>query len=246
MTKIENINLRDFSNNEHYRYMADFSELVSTYPDSIMGMEVLYGVFQNTLMAEDLALRVEEGSSTSKTLELLGQLRDKAWNAIYLRVKATLLSPFEDEALSARAIERIFHQFGDVCSMTYSDQSEAVTNFTNNLLLPQNILHVDRIGFSTWVLELKNRNEQFKAVYNERNSEFSGRESDVVKAARTLIDPVYKQLIEKMNASIVLEFAQPETITFASKLNRKIKHYQSSFVTHESGSKVEEKEIDVV
>ena len=242
MLKIETINLHNFSNKEHYRFMTDFSELVSTYPASILGMDVWYRVFQNTLMAEDLALRVEEGSAVAQTLEQLDQLRDKTWNAINMRVKATLLSPLEEEAQSAKVIERIIHRYGDVCSMTYNEESLALINLTNDLLMPVNDVHIDRVGFPIWVIELKRLNEQLHAIYNARNLEFAGRESDDVKAARTLIDPVYHQLIEKMNAYIVLEFAQPEVITFARKLNEKIKYYQTTFVSRDSRSMAEKEE----
>lgn len=241
MTKIEYINLRNFSNKEHNQFMTDFSELISTYPSSIMGMEVLYGIFQNTLIAEDLALRVEQGSSTSKTLEFLDQLRDKTWNAIYMRVKATLLSPLEEESQGAKTIERILNRYGDVRSLTYSEQSLALVNLTNDLLLNENEKHIDSVGFASWVIELKSRNEQFMAVYENRKSEFSGRESGEVKAVRTLIDPVYEQLVEKINASLVLEFAQPETITLAKMLNAKIKQFTTSSVSLDSRSTVEER-----
>ena len=241
MTKIEYINLRNFSNREHNQFMTDFSELISTYHSSIMGMEVLYGIFQNTLMAEDLALRVEEGSSISKTLEYLDQLRDKTWNAIHLRVKATLLSPLEEEVQSAQTIEKIIHRYGDVRALTYSEQSSALVNLTNDLLLTENEKHIDRMGFPAWVIELKSRNEQFMAVYDNRKSEFSGRESGKVKAVRTLIDPVYEQLVERINATLVLEFAQPETIILAGMLNEKIKQFTTSPVTFNRQSMVEER-----
>ena len=226
--------------------MTGFSELVSTYPACISGMEVVYGVFQNTLMAEDLALRVEDGSAVAKTLEHIDQLRDKTWNAIHSRVEATLLSPLEEEAQSAEVIDRIIHQYGDVCSMTYSEQSSAVIKLTNELLHTVNEVHVDTIGLPIWVIALKSQNEQFLAVYNEQKSEFAGRESGEVKAARTLIDPVYKQLVEKINASIVLEFARPEVINFVSKLNEKIKYYQTTSVGLKSGSRVEERKEEQV
>ncbi|HEY3372886.1 MAG TPA: DUF6261 family protein [Prolixibacteraceae bacterium] len=237
MTQIETINLHNFSNREHHRFMAEFNKLVSAYPASILGLDVLYGLFQNTLKAEDLALRVEEGSTISKNLEQLGQLREKTWNAIDLRVKATLFSPLAEEAQSAQVIEQIIQQYGDIYSKTYIEQSSAVTNLLNDLLLPVDEVHMDRMGISTWVIELKRRNEQFQELYNERSAEFAGHESDDVKTVRSLIDPIYQQLVDKINATILLEFAQPEAITFVNKLNEKIKHDQSILFIRNSQSK---------
>lgn len=246
MTKIETINLHDFSNNEHFWLMSDFDQLVASHPACVWGMEVLYDIFKNTLLAEDLALRVEQGSHVSQTLERLDQQRDQLWNAINMRVQATLLSPLEEEAQSAQVIEQILEFYGDVCSMTNTDQSLAVNNLTHELLLSENEVHIDRIGFPTWVIGLKNCNEEFLEVYNRRNSEFAGRESGDVKTVRTLLDPVYHQLVEKMNATLVLEFAQPETIIFVKKFNEKIHHYLSTSVKRNSLSHVEERKIKEV
>jgi hypothetical protein len=240
MTKIEAINLSNFDNNTHYHFMVYFSELVSTYPASMLGLEDLYGNFSNNLKAEDLALRIEEGSTVSKTLEHLDQLRDKTWNAINMRIKATLLSPLEEESQSAKVLERVLQFYGDISSLNYYEQSSALTNLSNDLLLPENELHIDRVGFPVWVIELKRLNEQFQTIYNEQTTEFAGRKSDDVKSVRILIDPIYNQLIEKMNASIVLEFARPEVITFINKLNEKIKQVQSILNIRNSLSQVKE------
>ncbi|HAH24041.1 MAG TPA: hypothetical protein DCL77_09845, partial [Prolixibacteraceae bacterium] len=59
-------------------------------------------------------------------------------------------------------------------------------------------------------------------------------------------DPVYHQLVEKMNASLVLEFASPEVITFAHILNEKINYYQTTFAIRDNGSivkKIEKEEV---
>ena len=247
MTKIETINFHSFSNKEHYQFMSDFDQLLSIYPAALSSWKVLYGVFQNTLMAEDLALRVEQGSRLSVTLEQLDHLRDKTWIAINIRVKATLLSPFEEQVESAQAIQQVLQHYGDICALTYYEQSLALTNLANDLRQPMNEVHINKMGLLEWVSELKSQNQQFKAVYIERNSAFAGRESGDVKAVRTLLDPVYEQLIDKINASIVLEFAPPEVIAFAIKLNAKIKYYNNTIpISFSSPCLVGEKEKEAV
>jgi hypothetical protein len=42
-----------------------------------------------------------------------------------------------------------------------------------------------------------------------------------------LIDPVYLQLVERINASLALEFASEEVIDFANRMNEKIKYYKT-------------------
>lgn len=242
MNKIESIDLRNLDNNEHYQYMSGFDKLIINHPDAVMGSEVLHGVFKNTLMAEDLALRLEQGSSVLQALDRLDRQRDKTWNAINTRIRATLLSPIEDEVQSAQVIQQILNLYGDVCSHTYSEQSTAIAQLTDDMLLPVIAIHVERVGLIEWVRELKKQNEKFTTVFNDWNSEFAGRESNDVKAARTLIDPVYLQLVERINASLALEFASLEVIDLANRLNEKIKYYKTPQAFRVNRSFVEIKE----
>lgn len=242
MVKIESIDLRNFENSEHFQFMSGFDKLISTHKEAVMGSEVIYGIFKNTLMAEDLALRLEQGSSVMQTLDRMDRQRDKTWNAINIRIRATLISPIEDEVLSAQVIQQILNLYGDVCSHTYSDQSVVIAQLTDDLQLPVIAIHVDRIGLVEWVRELKKQNDKFIAVFNDWNSEFAGRESNDVKAARTLLDPVYLQLVERINASLALEFASEEVVDFAIWLNDKIKYYKTPPAYRANRSHVEIKE----
>jgi hypothetical protein len=238
MTKIEPVDLRSFDNNDHFQFMTGFDKLISTHKCAITGAEITYGIFKNTLMAEDLAIRIEQGSSAAQKLDKLDRQRDKTWNAIQLRIKATLLSPIKEEVESAQFIQHIINLYGDVCTLTYSEQSSAIENLTNDLELPVIAIHTDKIGLTHWMVELKRQNHQFTEAFDAINSEFARRESNDVKAVRTLIDPVYLQLVERINASIILEFALHEVIDLVQKLNDKIKYYKTPLVYRNSSSTV--------
>jgi hypothetical protein len=238
MIKIEPVDLRSFDNNEHFQFMTGFDKLISTHKAAILGAEVTYGIFKNTLTAEDLAIRIEQGSSAAQTLDRLDRQRDKTLKAIHMRLSATLLSPFKEEVDSAQFIQHILYLYGDVCTLTYSEQSAAIENITTDLELPVIAVHTNRIGISDWVLELKKQNRQFSEAFDAINSEFARRESNDVKAVRTLIDPVHYQLVERINASIILEFAPPEVMDLAQKLNEKIKYYKTPAVYRNSGNTV--------
>jgi len=241
MNKIEAVKLRTLDNEEHFQFMTGFDSLITCHPTAIMGSEVIYGIFKNTLMAEDLAYRIEQGSSAAQTLDRLDKLRDRTWNAIRLRVKATLQSPFKGEADSALIIFKIINRYGDVCSFTYSEQCLAIENITNDLLFPAIGLHAENIGISDWIKELKYQNKKFTDTFNTINSEFVGRESTDVKAVRTLIDPVYHQMIARINAMIILEFASPEIMEFAQKLNELIKYYYNPLIDGKTRRDVDKK-----
>lgn len=240
MQKLETIALTRFRNNEHFQFMTDVDQLITTQKPSELGIDNLYPSFKAALTAEDSAMRVELGSLKSKSIEELDTLRDKTWNAISIRVNATLLSPLANEAESAEVIRRIIDLYGDIRAKSYNEESAGISNLVADLQLPANADHVNKVGIQRWVAELKNQNDQFQAVFNDRNAEFAGRESGDVRAIRLQIDPIYEKIVDRINASVVMEVAKPAASIFISQLNEKIKYYKTTLVSRSSRSKTEE------
>lgn len=237
MTTIELFSLHNFRNNEHFQFMTDVDQLITTATPLELAIDGLYPSFKTALTAEDATMRTELGSIRSKTIEDLNALRGKTWNAISLRVKSTQLSPIAMEAESAMIIKRIIDLYGDVRSKTLNEESAAITNLVNDLMQPANTNHLNLNGIFTWVNELKMENEHFQTVFNERNAEFAERESGDVRAIRLQIDPLYEKLVERINATIVMEIAKPAAISFVSQLNEKIKYYKTTLAARATRAK---------
>jgi len=241
MEKIETINLGRFRNNEHFQFMTDVNQLVITNQPSELAVESIYQAFYTALMAEDSAMRVELGSIKSKSIEDLDKLRDRTWNAISLRVNSCLLSPIANEVESATIIRRAIDLYGDLRAKSYNEETAGLSNLVADLQNESNTEHVDSIGIMQWIAELKVQNEQFQAIFNERNAEFAGRESGDVRAIRLQIDPLYQQLVEIINATLVMGIAKPAATSFVTQLNEKIKYYKTTLTAREGRNKTEKK-----
>lgn len=231
MTKIEFFSLHSFRNNEHFQYMTDVDHFITTATPLELGIGSIYPPFKTALVAEDATMRTELGSIRSKAIEDFDKLRDKTWKAILLRVESTLLSPFYPEVESAQVIKRMIDLYGDVRAISYNEESAAISNLVNDLMLPANIDHLSQAGITIWVIELRMQNEQFQILFNERNEEFADRESGDVRAIRFQIDPLYEKIVERINATLVMEIAKPAAITFVSQLNEKIKYYHTTLAS---------------
>lgn len=228
MNRIESLNLTKLHNNEHFQFMTDVDVLIAKCLSSELGIDVLYPNFKQALAAEEIAIRVESGSSKSKILTNLDIQRDQTYNAITIRVKSALLCPFDDEIASGQVLQRIIDQYGDFRSLPYNEESASITNFINDLLKPENVDHLEKVCIRAWVQELKNENDEFQAVFNDRNQEFAGRESGDVRISRRKLDPIYLQMAEKINATFVMEIAKPAATAFATELNEKISYYKTT------------------
>jgi len=236
MNKIESFSLHNLHNNEHFQFMTDLDKLIILYLAAELGIDSLYTAFKSALTAEDTAIRIELGSIKSKTIEQLDKLRDRILTAITLRIKSALLSPFDDEIESSEVLMRVIDLYGDVRNISYNEESAAITNLVNNMQTRTNITHATKVGITTWVAELKRVNEQFMVIFNERNTELSVRDSGDVRSARKQLDPIYEQLVEKINATIVLETAKPVVASFVGEHNQKIEYYRTTLAAR-SGRK---------
>jgi len=237
MQKIESIALTRLRNNEHFQFMTDADQLITTSQPAELGIENQYPAFKTAFTAEDVTMRAEFGSLKSKSIEELDNQRDQTWQAILLRTKAAQLSPFTIEVESAEVIMRIIDRYGDVRALSYNEESAGISNLVTDLLLPANAEHLNNVAIQNWVPILKGMNEEFQGVFNERNSELSDRTSGDVKAVRTQIDPIYEKLVERINASVVMEIASSATISFISQLNEKIKYYKITLAARATRAK---------
>lgn len=242
MIKIETFGLFRLHNNEHFQFMTDVDALIVKHTVTELGIDGLYTSFKNALTVEDTALRAELGSSRSKAIEEQDKLRDRTWNAIYTRTKSSLLSPMDDEVASAEAVMRIFDINGDIRNLPYNEESAAMSALTTNLLLPTNANHLEKVGITTWVNLLKTQNEEFQTLFNERNAEFAGRTSGDVRAARRVVDPLYEQIVERINAMLVLGTAKAAASIFAADLNERIGYYKATLTARSSRSKSKNKD----
>lgn len=222
--------------------MTDVETLIVKHTAAELGIDGIFTSFKNALTAEDTALRVELGSSRSKTIEEQDKLRDKTWNAIYTRTKSSLLSPMDDEVASAEVVMRILDLNGDIRNLPYNEESAAMSALTTNLLLPANATHLEKVGITAWVNLLKTQNEEFQTLFNERNAEFAGRTSGDVRAARRAVDPLYEQIVDRINALLILGTAKPVASIFTADLNERISYYKTTLTARSSRNKSKSKD----
>ncbi|PTN07610.1 hypothetical protein C8N47_11549 [Mangrovibacterium marinum] len=243
MLQIEKISLYPMQNNEHFQFMTDVKDLVVAHNAEMLGIDNVFPAFLEAFQNEDLHMKVETGSLKTLSVKDTDHARDEIYSAVRGRTQSTLLSPFETERESARALMRCFDLYGNVRQMSYNAESAALTNLVYDLKSEQNAGYLLSVGIGPWVDELEKENNNFIALMNARNKEYSGRESGDVRTARLAIDPLYTNLVDRLNAMILLNIASDEVEPFVKELNEKIKYYEKVVKTRESKNKNKEKEV---
>lgn len=227
MEKLEFLTIARLQNDEHYQYMTDFRDLVEKATAAELGITDLLPPFITAFSAEDATMKVELGSAKSPLIRKLDKTRGRTWNALKQRIEATVICPIEAEAIAAEALKRVIDLYGDKRSAPYNIESASLTNLVADLLSPKNKPYLETLSITSWVNALKTQNEEFQALFNERNEELAGRQSGNTEEFRVKVDEKYEEIIDHINATIVLKTAKPGVEKFVKELNEKIKYYKN-------------------
>jgi hypothetical protein len=220
MNEIDEINLAKFSNGQHCVFMQEFDRLLTIYPFQQNVITELAASFKQALAHEDALLSVSRGSSLSKLIYDCNARRGRTWSAISAKVQAYLQSPFDEEVAVGKAVNHVLKNFGNIRRRNYIAQTTAIILLTDNLMNERYAASVEQLGLTAWVAELKRENEKFKSVVNDRYAEKVGQVNG--NFARKQIDPLYKQLVLKINAVVGLGLASETTNQLLARQNQRI------------------------
>jgi hypothetical protein len=244
MNKIESFYTGSLHNAEHFQFMFETNAAVKLYTPAILGITDVVSPFYAAFEKENAAIKVEQGSVLSEAAQTLDNLRDRTWKSAELRIQSGLLSPFEQEVESAKALKRIFYTYGDIRRHPANEESGEMTNLTEDLLRSANETDLKNLNLFAMIPELENENNQYINTVKDRNEDISGRGEGNVKAVRLEVDPAYDLIVETINASITLNLAKPEVAKFVEEHNKRIKTYEATLTARETLNKKEKTKKD--
>jgi len=230
MDFIQTIYLARMRNNEHYQFMSDVANAINKATPTALQIDSVYTSFTDALARLNACLLVDQGSATTEEITAMDVVRDRTWSALNERVKSSLLSPIEAEVESAKVVKRIFDLYGNVRTLSYNEETAAITNLIEDLEKNKNAAHCTTLGITSWVAALKQQNIDFQALVDSRNVELANKESGDVKAIRDEIDPILQNIVKRINAQVTLEIGTAVTETFIKELNQRIKYYNETIV----------------
>ena len=203
MKKIKQLDFSHFRNNEHGQFHKVIrDELMNNTPVKTAVIKFANS-YVDAIATELLAIEVEEGSQHTTLIENSDLFRDQLYRSFVLHIKSCLISfdPTVQEAASR--ILRIVNQVGDMRKQPYNEESGTLTslinqlenNYTSDITLCNAVLHLAK---------LEEANNSFIADFGTRSTEASLRISGDVRAARAVVDPIFKDICSVINAMVLL------------------------------------------
>lgn len=232
MKKIQEFNIARLHVQENFEFLRKICEKESMLPTE--GSLEAEGLPESTttLVTNATNNLIAKNKSFDDTLKASARIpgatlaaetdakRDKAWRGG--RKYADVMGEFPDEEISATAksIAALFDKYGDPTKKSQDEESGIIHNLLQDFeALEEGVM--DSIHFTPWYEYLKTTQAAFLEADQQRNAEKSAQEAGVIKAAQTEANQAYRELVDAVNALVLVNGETPYA-AFIDSVNAEI------------------------
>jgi|GEM_PF-2039335 hypothetical protein len=182
-------------------------KLISTQIDELDDASFLFFVsgFKQTFDRFDQLMKQIYASALSSQLATLDAIRDRDYRFFRIFINYTLKSRNTEAAISAKYLDVIFRNYGDVPRMSYPDETANIGNIVGDMRREGTFVHVKAIPFAEEYLDLiEEHNNNFIELYEQRTDEkFSIITGGTFKARKALTASL-RTLLNALEAKLLL------------------------------------------
>lgn len=230
--KIERTNLSKLRNNEHFQCQTEFKALVEEYNAVTLKIENLFNNSYLPLYAEEdeAILKISKNTFTEARTQA-DQQRDNTFRGMVDMNKAALNHFHPVTVESAKRLKILFDTYGNISRLPLQEETSAIYNLLQEL--KGNFSNdVDVLGLRDWMNKLQMDNNAFEALTKESYDEDASKTELKVKEVRTEIDKVFRQIIERLEALMLIE-GEENYLDFVRKLNVQLEKYSNTLAQRE-------------
>lgn len=223
--KIYKLDFSKLSNSSHVQFFTEVEKLLQQ-SSGRLGVDDLHSRFASLLAQEIKLFKIDKGSEASDAMAEADRKRDELFRGLSLLTEANLDHPDEAKKQAARRIFSVVERFGNPRRLPYNDETALLNSFIREI---ENKCGDDLVQISgvEWVQELKKANADFEKLSDVRYAELSTRPTDTMREARLRVEPIYKQLCERINALIIIDGDEAYT-DFVRNMNLRIEYYKNA------------------
>jgi hypothetical protein len=224
--KISKIDLSKLRNEEHFQLMTDVSRLIEIAGAETLEIPLLFPVFKGLLSKEDIALEIIRKNRLSESIADADAKRGSVYRGFVLLIKTYNHSSIAAKVRAAQNIQVIIEHYGDFRKKSYNEETASINNFLQDIN-DRCVADIAVLDAQDWITDLADANQTFDNLMNQRFDENAGREIVNMNKVRKEIITVYEQIVEHINASMLLN---GETVyaDFVKKLNERIAYFKNT------------------
>ncbi len=240
--KIEKVNFSKLRNDEHFQCQTEFKTLIEEFTAEKLKIEELFTKNYLPLYAQqdEAILKITKNSFT-EARENADEKRDNTFRGMQNMVKANLCHFDPSVVEAAKRLKIVFDTYGYIYRLPLQEETSAVYNFVQELKGKYS-KDVEMLKIKDWVDVLEKDNIAFEKLTKESYNEEAAKTDLQAKEVRTQIDLVFRQIIERLEALMLIE-GEAAYIDFVRKLNVQLEKCANTLAQREgrNAKKKEEK-----
>ena len=238
--EIKKIHLVSLRNAEHLQFQTEFKTEVEKKTATALGIDTQFANYLLKYKEEDEALVYIRKSSQTDLLNEADSYRDRIFRGLCDTNRAALNHFIPEKAEAARKLNIVFDTYGNITVEAYDEETAKINSLIKELR-ENHANEINLLALTEWVDELENANNKFVDIKNERYTEESSKTSLRMKKVRTEIDAQYKELVNRINAQILLN-GDTNYKDFVTALNQRIENVKLVLAKRRGGKGGEEDE----
>ena len=198
--KVIRIPMRSLHNEEWFELQIVYKGKIIFYGPAVLGLQKLwerYVLLYNT--ADDL-VQVLRQSALTKDIQAADKKRDKAFKGLYTLVKGSLQQANENKLKAAERLFILLKEYRkSIVNKTYNEESGALYNLLKDLAGGY-AADVTLLGFGEWTTALKQAQDEFLALYDERQAESLAKPKEELVLVRAEMNVLYTAMMNMLDA----------------------------------------------
>lgn len=211
---------RNLRNGEHDQLHNNFETEINAETAKKLNIEAELAPYLAARGNEKLALQAELGSAYTLNVTESDGFRDETDKGFCMFVESHLYHPDPEVRESARKINRIIDQYGNVRKLTYNDESSQMTN-RNVEIVKNYAADLAKLGKgwgTAWLNSLDTANNQFVDHFGTRASDEATQVVINTLEARAATDAAWEAIARRINALVVVN-GEADYAAFIDKVN---------------------------
>lgn len=244
--KIIGIYLSRLRNNEYFQFLTEFIQLVNgaiisraSAANISEAINSLLNLLKELMDKLDQALMYLSTSELTIPVADADENRDMTYRGFVLYVQAFTHSLDEEKREAARRIQVLIDNYGDFRKRPYNDQTAVMDNFFQDLQ-EMHSDHIATIGAEGFLNEMKDANDTFKGLMDERHEERVTQMKEEVRQLRSQIDDVYRQTCSMIESGNLISGGTMYT-ELIKRINERITYYKTTLATRQGVAEANKK-----
>lgn len=202
--KIRRFRLGHLTNEEWFYFMFIVKGLIETYTPAALGVERLYERFADCCNKASESIEYIRKSFYTKEIKAADKLRNRMFRGLAKTVKAALLHYEASVQAAAVRVAIVLDHYRRLPYFDFAAKSAGI-NLLLSLLTAEYSADIALLGINGWIERLRDSNLAFIKLYGNRSDERAGKTPLRFKDVRKETDPIYRAIIEYVEARILLE-----------------------------------------